>query len=173
MTNYLELITADVNAAHAQDRDYMTRNFYLGSASSHCRRLASYLGVAGRIASKLHLISVYMPSEYYEPTYTVDAGKVALVTPEQWEAARVEVESEIAAESARVEAQRAEAAAAELKEVKEGRTVRVVSGRKVAKGTVGVVVRVTLNPYERFNDKVTIRNEAGTYFTYKNNLEVV
>lgn len=64
-------------------------------------------------------------------------------------------------------------AIAELATVRVGKTVRIVKGRKIAKGTVATVLHIARNEYDASNPKVMVQFERKIVTTYMNNLEVV
>ena len=168
-----ERLIASVKEAHAKDHQYMDTHFSLGSAFTHCSRLESYLTLEARAALKLGLLSLSMLSEYHNPTIQV-TGDLDNINAEQFEAAL----AEIAAADANMAAYRAEQAAKyawdTLNKVAVGKFVRVVAGRKVAKGTTGIVKRVTPNDFDRFNFKVALGTPDGlTHYTYADNCKVL
>jgi len=168
-----ERILASITEAHDKDRQYMDTHFSLGSAFTHCKRLESYLTLEARAALKISVLSLCMPSEYCNPTIQV-TGDINNINAEQLEAAM----TEIAAFDAQIAAMRAAELAKihwnDLRTVAAGKFVRVVAGRKVAKGLVAVVKRVSPNDFDKFNHKVALGTPDGmTHYTYADNCEVI
>jgi len=168
-----ERILASVDAAHTADMEYMNTHFSLGSAFDHCKRLASYMTQEGRAAVKMGLLTINMPSEYHNPTYTV-TGDLDNINLEQFEAAMAEIKAEDESDAAWMAAENAKWDWYRLNKVEAGKFVVVVGGRKVKKGTVGYVKRLIDNAYDRHNPKVVLATTSGNLeFTYKYNCEVV
>lgn len=168
-----ERILASIAEAHHRDRQYMKTHFFLGSAFDHCNRLGSYLSLEARAASKMGLVQIEMPSEYHAPYFAV-VGNLDNINLEQLEAAMAEIKAEDEKIAARRAIEIAEAKWNSLNEVSVGKIVRVTSGRKVAKGTTGIVKRVWNNVYDKWNQHVAIGTSDGlTHFTYRDNCQVI
>lgn len=167
-------ILAAITEAHRLDAEFAKTHFNLGSAFTHCRRIEEFLPRVGRIAVEAGLLSIYMPSEYYNPTWQVKDGvDLENIGEEAWSSATVKLDAKLAKEQAMEDARRKEVEAWEAARIAEGKTVRVVAGRKVKVGTIGTVVGILENAYEKHNERVNINVGGQVLSTYKHNLEVV
>lgn len=114
------------------------------------------------------LSSIYVHDDYHNPEgakIEVDATEEVKIEYMEWlEANRVKREAELAAEEARTP--------------RVGKTVKVVKGRKVAKGTTGQVFWKGLDKYKSnrytYVYRLGVKTEAGeTIWIAEDNVEVV
>lgn len=59
-----------------------------------------------------------------------------------------------------------------LGDIKEGRRVRVLKGRKVKKGTVGTVLRIMDSRFDKYEKRVELETDSGRVWVNKSYLEV-
>lgn len=168
-----EEILAGIEAAHKQDSEYCKKVFNLGSSAQHYDRVMRYSSLLVRGAGKAKAIELYMGSAYDLPRWRV-LEALDTLTEEALEAGIKEakrIEDHNLAWANKMAEQRAkELAEYESNTIAPGKAIRVVGGRKVAKGTEGVVISYRISPYGAIKAKDSDGNE---FWTYDRNVELI